>query len=208
MTFLLSMVVALMLMAPQWNFETDPIGSVPRNWEARGGSPEGVYRVEADSNRNHFLAARSNGSDVQLGVSLKPSHEPMPILSWRWRVWELPSKADERAIKTMDSAAAVYAVFGSRLFPRVLKYVWSTSVPAGASFRHPVSGRMVIIVIASGTSHLGEWQVVSRNIFDDYRAAFRSDPGNLIAIGIKTDSDSTGTSAHADYDDLRLERLN
>jgi Protein of unknown function (DUF3047) len=163
--------------------------------------------IEADPDGNRFVAATSRGTDVQLGVALKEKPQQMPMLSWRWRVWELPTKADERAIRTMDSAAAVYAVFGSRLFPKILKYIWSTSVPAGASFRHPASSRMLIIVIASGMSHLGEWQVVGRNLVEDYRSAFRSDPVNLVALGIKTDSDSTGTTARADYDDLRLERV-
>jgi Protein of unknown function (DUF3047) len=106
----------------------------------------------------------------------------------------------------MDSAAAVYVAFGSRLFPRVLKYVWSTSATAGASFRHPSSDRMVIIVAASGENELGRWHAVSRNIVDDYRSVFETNPGNLITVGVKTDSDSTGTSSRADYDDLRLDR--
>jgi hypothetical protein len=207
MICLLYPALGLMLAMPQWSFEMDPVGGLPTGWEARGGSPDGVYRIEVDPDGNRFMAARSRGSDVQLGLTLTARHEQLPILSWRWRVWELPFKADERAIKSMDSGAAVYAVFGSRFFPRILKYVWSTSVPAGASFRHPSSSRMVIFVIASGTTHLGKWQFVSRNIAEDYRSAFHSDPGKLIALGIKTDSDSTGTSASADYDDLLLEGL-
>jgi hypothetical protein len=105
----------------------------------------------------------------------------------------------------MDSAASVYVVFGSRLFPRILKYVWSTSEPAGASFKHPRSDRMAIIVVASGRQSLGQWQPVTRNLVADYKMAFGSRPENLTAIGVKTDSDSTASSARADYDDFRLE---
>jgi len=205
-TKILLTVVTLLFVAPEWTFDTDPVGGLPSGWQARGGSPAGIYRIETDPDGNRFLAARSRGSDVQLGIAFTAKPAEFPIMSWRWRVWELPRKADERAIKTMDSAAAVYVAFGSRLFPRVLKYVWSTSVPTGASFRHPSSDRMAIIVIASGVNELGQWHNVSRNIVDDYRSVFGGDPGNLITLGIKTDSDSTGTSSRADYDDLRLER--
>jgi hypothetical protein len=128
----------------------------------------------------------------------------MRVLSWRWRVLELPRNADERNRKTLDSAASVYAVFGSRLFPRILKYVWSSSVPAGASFKHPASGRMTIIVVNSGATAAGRWQSVRRDLVEDYKRAFGSEPDSLIAIGVKTDSDSTRSTARADYDDIQL----
>src|SRR5262245_27757964 len=190
----------LAILLVQWDFQADLVGSLPTGWQARAGSPVGVYRIEADPDGNRFLAARSHGSDVQLGRSLRVGPLEYPMLSWGWRVWELPPGADERKTKTMDSAAAVYAVFGSRLFPRILKYVWSTSAPAGASFKHPDSDRMSIIVVASGENNLGLWQPVSRNLVADYWSAFGMEPGNLITIAVKTDSDSTRTSARADYD--------
>jgi len=189
-----------------WNFSDSPIGGIPKGWETRGNSRHAVYRVQQDSDGNRYLAAQSFNDDVQLGVSVNVRPEQYPLLSWRWRVSVLPLAADERKSKTLDSAAAVYAVFGSQLLPRVLKYVWSTSAPTGSSFPHPSSGRMEIVVISSGSEALGQWQSVSRDLSADYEKAFRSRPPNLIAIGVKTDSDSTGTHAEADYDDIRLGR--
>lgn len=189
-----------------WNFNADPVGSLPAKWEARGGPGKPTYGIQAETDGNRYLAALSQGSDVQLGTEVKVKPEESPILSWRWRVTQLPKGADERSQKTLDSAASVYAVFGSRLFPRILKYVWSTSVPAGSSFKHPASGRMAIIVVHSGPNSSGAWHGVSRNLIEDYKTAFGSAPGNLIAIGVKTDSDSTRTSAQADYDDIHLAR--
>ena len=189
---------------PSWNFSTDSLGRLPQGWQARGDSSRPVYQVKADPDGNRYLSGDSQSNDVQLGVELKADDRGFLILSWRWRVWELPKGGDERRSQTLDSAASVYAVFGSRLFPRILKYVWSTSVPAGRSFEHPSSGRMVIIVIQGGAGALGQWQSVSRDLAADYKAAFGSAPPNLIGIGLKTDSDSTLTSARADYDDIRL----
>jgi hypothetical protein len=199
---------AILASQGDWTFESDVVGRIPKRWETRGNSDRPVYQVKADPDGNHYLAADSRGSDVQLGIELEaePRAQPLKMLSWRWRISSLPSGADERKSKTLDSAASVYAVFGSRLLPRILKYVWSTSVPAGHSFKHPNSGRMVIIVVNTGPASLGQWQSVSRDLAADYRAAFGSSAPRLIAIGVKTDSDSTGTSARADYDDIRLTR--
>jgi hypothetical protein len=189
----------------RWTFDAAKLGSLPTGWEIRG-TDKPVYQVRDDSDGNRFLSASSRDTDSQLGIQLTVKPQDYPTLSWRWRVHELPPRADERNQKTLDSAASVYAVFGSRLFPRILKYVWSTSVPAGSSFKHPTSGRMAIFVVASGSSSFGQWHGVKRNLLEDYREAFGSEPGNLIAIAVKTDSDSTKSSARADYDDIQLAR--
>jgi len=65
---------------------------------------------------------------------------------------------------------------------------------------------MAIVVLDSGPSSLGRWIQQRRNLAEDYKRAFASQPGNLIAIAIKTDSDSTRSSARADYDDIQLTR--
>ena len=100
--------------ASSWNFNADPVGSLPAQWQARGGPGRPTYQVKAEPDGNRYLAAVSRNSDVQLGVEVKVRPEESPILSWRWRVLELPRAADERNLKTLDSAASVYAVFGSR----------------------------------------------------------------------------------------------
>ena len=192
--------------AVSWNFNGDSIGGLPKSWQTRGNAQRTVYQIQAEPDGNRYLAAESAGSDVQLGIEMESRPQEFPILSWRWRVNELPRGGDERNSGTLDSAASVYAVLGSRLFPRVLKYVWSTSVPTGSSFKHPGSDRMAIIVVNSGAGSLGQWQQVSRDLVADFKAAFGSAPPTQIAIGVKTDSDSTRSSARADYDDIQLSR--
>src|SRR6185369_14275622 len=156
------------------NFNDAPVGGLPPGWQARGDSAASVYQIKIDVDGSRYLAARSNGSDTQLGIQVSASPQELPIISWRWRVLELPQNADERFLKTMDSAAAVYAVFSPRLVPRIIKYVWSTSVPARTSFKHPKSGRMAIFVVSSGGQSLGQWQTVRRNLLEDYKQAFGS----------------------------------
>jgi len=188
--------------ALSWDFSTDALHGLPRGWQTCGKSSWPVYEVVADADGNRYIAAHSHGSDVQLGVDLSGLGKSLSILSWRWRARELPLGGDERELKTMDSAASVYAVFGTRIFPHILKYVWSSSLPIGTTFKHPSSGRLTIITVNTG--HPGQWHEVKRDLAADYKGAFGSNPPNLIAIGIKTDSDSTRSSAEADYDDFRL----
>ena len=190
----------------QWTFTTDIPGQLPAGWQVRGNSRATVYQIRVDADGNRYLAADSRNSDVQLGTAVNVKPQDFPTLSWRWRVWEFPQNANERNIHTLDSAASIYVAFGSRLFPRIIKYVWSTTEPVGSTFKHPTSGRVAIVVVASGAAGIGQWQIVTRNVAADHKAAFGSEAENIIALGLKTDSDSTASSARADYDDIRLER--
>lgn len=188
----------------RFDFQQDAVGGLPSGWSARGKAAPETYRVQADPDGNRYLAAHSRGSDVQLGVKLPVEAQHSTVLSWRWRVWELPAGGDESRLAMLDSAAAVYVVFGDGLFPKVLKYVWSSSQPVGSVLRHPRSRRMAMVVLASGLHDPGHWQGVSRGVADDYRKIFGEHPPPITAIGVKTDSDSTRSSARADYDDLNL----
>jgi Protein of unknown function (DUF3047) len=49
-------------------------------------------------------------------------------------------------------------VFDNQYLPRVIKYIWSAALPAGASFTNPLyGGRGRVIVLRSGSSGKGEW---------------------------------------------------
>jgi hypothetical protein len=198
------MMLAGAVAAAAFLFDQEPVGGLPRGWTERGGRAAQVYRIESEPNGNRYLAARTKSTGVQLGVPVDIDARIAGVLSWRWRVWELPQGADERNPAAMDSAAAVYVVFGSRLFPRILKYVWSSSLPVGAVVRHPSYKHMAIVVVASGSTGLFDWRRVSRNVLADASNYLGEAPERIRAIGVKTDSASTRTSARADYDDLQF----
>ena len=187
-----------------WTFDREPVGGLPGGWEGSDGVARNVYSIARERDGNAYLKASSHDDGIQLGVEIQADAKSELVLGWRWRAWELPSRGDERRVETMDSAAAVYAVFGSRLLPRVIKYVWSTLVPVGTVLHHPRSGRVGIVVIASGAGQLGSWHAVKRSLTQDYRRIFGGEPGRLQAIGVKSDSDSTSGVAMADFDDFQL----
>lgn len=48
-----------------------------------------------------------------------------------------------------------------------------------------------MIVLQKGKKNLGRWIVEERNVLDDYRRAFGTDPPARATLGIMNDSDDT-----------------
>ncbi len=141
-----------------------------------------------------------------------------PFISWEWRVHTLPEGADESNDLVNDSAAGLYVVFQRSRVPVVdwqrqpadwIKYVWSSTLPVGTVVRQNVTkygitlynGRYV--VIASGRKDLKKWITNKRNVLADYQSCFGKSPRyHPSMLGIVTDSNSTATTAMADYDNI------
>ena len=127
-----------------------------------------------------------------------------PRLRWRWWVAQLPPGGGERRPETHDSAAGVYVIFDNHIFPRVIKYVWSATVPEGTRLQNPLYWRAKMVVLRSGPSGLGEWHQETVNFYRDYRELFGAEPGSVQGIGLMTSSSFTQSVAVADYDDFLL----
>ena len=190
---------------PLETFEGDQLLAFPANWQVRGDAEKaaGVYNI-AEENGNHFLHARAVNQDVQMGLARPFELSRYPFLSWRWRVEQLPTGANESVKRSNDSAAGVYVLFGSRLMPRVLKYVWSSSLPVGTRLTSPHYWRAKIIVLQSGPPADRAWYQEIVNVYEDYKELFGREPGRVEGIAILSDSDDTQTQAEADYDDFIL----
>jgi hypothetical protein len=149
-----------------------------------------------------------------------------PVVEWRWKASGLIDGADNRVAAKEDAPARLVfgfdgdkaqlplverAVFviseklsGRELPYALLQYVWASKLPIGTVIEHPYTRRVRMIVVASGAAGVGKWQSFSRNLYDDYRHAFGEEPGNLIEIGVLTDTDNTGGSVEAWYGDIRF----
>ena len=187
------------------NFDADQPLTFPQNWQVRGSeeAARAVYKVEVEGG-NHFLHAHAEKQDVQIGLTRSFQPKEFPVLQWRWRVKQLPTGGNEGALNTNDSAAGVYVVFDSTVLPRVLKYVWSSSLPVGTHVTSPVYWRAKVIVLESGPDQGNEWKVETVNLYNDYKESFEAEPGEIQGIAILTDSDITKSVAEADYDDFTL----
>ncbi len=186
-------------------FKEDQVGSFPSRWKVRGDENEArqVYKV-AEESGNHFLHALAQNKGVQIGLEHVFKPQEFPALRWRWRARQLPPGGDEREKNTNDSAAAVYVIFDSRLLPRAIKYVWSSTLPVGTRIDSPVYWRSKVVVLQSGPAALGEWREETINFYQDYKELFGLEPGEVQGIAVLTDSDVTGGAAEADYTDFVL----
>jgi len=187
------------------NFDTDQPLAFPQHWKVHGSEEVArhVYKVVAE-NGNQYLRAYADKQDVQIGISRSFQPKEFPALQWRWRAKQLPTGANERAVKTNDSVAGVYVIFDSRLVPRAIKYVWSSSLPVGTRFTSPVYWRSRIVVLQSGPTQANEWKLETVNFYHDYKALFGTEPGEVLGFAILTDSDVTNSVAEADYDDFAV----
>ena len=189
----------------QETFQQYPAGVFPSGWKVRGSeaTAQAVYRI-AEEEGNRFLHAYANNQDVQIGIEYTCKPQDYPILRWRWRATKLPPGADERAKKTNDSAAAVYVIFDSRLMPRVIKYVWSSTLAVGTRFDSPVYWRAKVVVLQRGPAEPGEWRQETVNFYQDYKNLFGFEPGDIHGIAVLSDSDTMASVSEAAYDDFML----
>ena len=142
----------------------------------------------------------ANGEHMDWSVS---EH---PYLTWKWRAIDIPEGAREDKKDLNDSAAAVYVIFDRNWLgiPRIIKYVYSSTLPVGTTVS---DGRLKVLVVASASQKgIGKWMTATRNIEADYRWLHGSDPPDRpIAIMLWTDSDSVPDSlAIADFDDVAI----
>lgn len=190
---------------PLETFDGYQLLAFPGQWKVRGDENQAreIYRI-AEENGNHFLHAHADNNGVQIGLSHTFQPKEFPLLRWRWRAEQLPSGADERAAATNDSAAAVYVVFDSRLLPRAIKYVWSSTLLVGMRMDSPTYWRAKVVVLQSGSANPGEWRQETVNLYEDYKKLFGFEPGEAQGIAVLTDSDTTRSVADAAYDDFVL----
>lgn len=181
-------------------------GLSPR-WEEKSFRGKTSYQVVKEGT-GKVLQAQSQGTAS--GVVFKKEYQlqDYPLLSWRWKVRGIIPKANERTKSGDDYAARVYVVFPHWFFPktRTISYVWGNTLPKGAAVPSPYTGNAMMVAVESGAEKVGEWQTAQRNVLEDYRKLFGEEPPTVGAIAIMTDTDNTGASAEAWYDDLQIEK--
>lgn len=128
-------------------------------------------------------------------------------IEWRWKVeGSLIGNERERERAGDDYAARVFVVFGSGgSIQDALCYVWASREPIGTVYPSAYVKSVAMIVIQSGDARAGEWITERRDVLADYRAFFGEDPEAPTAIALMVDTDDTGTSARAWFDDIRFE---
>ncbi|MGD8513363.1 MAG: DUF3047 domain-containing protein [Deltaproteobacteria bacterium] len=152
------------------------------------------------------IKATSRSSASALYYKIKYNLQDYPILTWRWKVDRVLARGSALHKDGDDYAARVYVVFPSLLFwkTRALNYIWANKLPIGQAVPNPFAANAVMIAVQSGPGLTGKWVEETRNILEDYRRYFGTDPPNTGAIAIMTDTDNTGEEAVAWYGPIRI----
>lgn len=185
-----------------------------------------VYTL-LNENGLSVIKAVANSSASLYVAGFKPPLALPTTLNWRWKTDALVPGADNRRKELEDAPLRVLVAFdgdqstlpeaeqqrfrraknlsGRNLPYAVLMYIWSEQVAAGTVIPSAHTSQVKMLVVASGTGGLGQWQSLRRNIAEDYRRAYGAEPGPLLGVAVMTDTDNTGTTAVGQYANIRIE---
>jgi len=183
------------------------------------------YRVVVDADRS-VVRAQADQSASGLIIPLNVDLKATPVIEWQWRAEGVITDADNAVSATEDAPLRIVLAFEGdkstlpmreRLFAERVKlisgrdlpyaslmYIWGNQRPAESLIANPHTSRIQKLVVDTGRSKLRQWRKHRRNIVADYRRAFGTDPGRLIAVAIMTDTDNTASKTSAYYGDIRL----
>ncbi len=176
-------------------------GHLPDGWRLRAnrGTPEVTV---INDGPEHVLRLRSRAASFALERGLDVDPTQFPVLSWRWKVTELPRGGDFRHYSKDDQAAQVLVVFGDR---KVLTYLWDTSAPKDTA--QSATGVPLLHIFAfvcrSGEAETGRWITETRNLAQDYQRAYGRLPKEHVkGIRLQINSQHTGTEAESYFGEV------
>jgi hypothetical protein len=209
------------------HFSAEKVSMVlPSHWEPFYFKDIGQhtdYRlVEEDGQVVVRATAAASASGLTRNITIDPKE--YPIVQWRWKVSNVLKKADISHKEGDDYPARIYIVFEyvpgrlgfaekvkyeiSRMlygeYPPLatINYVWASNASVGLVVPNPYTERSMMIIVESGERNLYAWVNEERNLYEDYRNAFKDEPPMISGVAIMTDTDNTGESATAYYGDI------
>ena len=166
--------------------------------------------------------SRDSASGLTSEVAIDPAEHP--IVEWRWKVANVLKNGDVTQKSGDDYPARLYITFAydsgkvgvfervkyeaARLFygqhPPIgaINYIWASKSPVGTLVANPYTRRVRMIVVESGPEKTGQWITESRNLYEDYKAAFGKEPPLISGVAVMTDTDNTHESALAWFGDI------
>lgn len=170
------------------------------------------------------LRARADASSASLRHGLFADPKLTPILHWRWRTERVVQNAELGRKDYEDSAARVCVYFdrdpetmtlkertrlklertrhGNRVPTAGLCYVWDNHHPVNTILDSAETPFVAMVVASSGPEHLGRWQTLQRDVVDDYRRAYNTDPPRIIGVSVAVDTADTGEPANTWFGDI------
>lgn len=173
---------------------------IPPGWElkVKAGLPDITLSEQEDEVALHFRSEKSSYA-LERAVNIDPGQ--LPLLTWQWKVTQLPPRGDFRHTSTDDQAAQVLVAFDDR---HIISYIWDTTAPQGtmasASFIPLV--HIFAIVCRSGGTDANRWLQETRNLADDYRKAFGKTPPHVKGLRLQINTQHTGSSAESYFGEV------
>jgi hypothetical protein len=163
-----------------------------------------------------IIKAESLGTRSSLYREVGEKEKDFPVLSWRWKISNVVRSAIETKKDRFDAAVRVMAVFGKDKGFKVMEgtepsgfrieYIWASHLPQGHIFDHPGEKNCKVFALESGEKKAGEWIFEKRNLHEDYKKAFGTEPSGVLAIGIQTDTDHSNEMVTSYYSDPILKK--
>lgn len=181
-----------------------------KEWEEKVFKGRVVYTVEAKAPLSYVRAKSAAAASALYYKITIDAKKRQPVVGWKWSVVTFPAKKGPENLEKQnedDFAARVYVIFPAAFFTnsKVLEYVWAETLPVGTTGPSPYSPNIQIIVLRSGPAPDGAWFDEERDIIADYQAAFKRKPEyNIGAVAFMTNTEHTGSTADAMYDEIRL----
>ena len=175
-------------------------GRLPEGWQLKvnRGTPD-ITLIGEPSGQVLRFKSRKSSFALERGVDVDVTQ--FPLLSWTWKVSELPAGGDFRRGATDDQAAQVLVAFADR---RILTYIWDSSAPKGAwqSTSSLPLMHIFALVCRSGRAELNQWLPETHNLADDYQKAYDRPAVRVKGIRLQINSQHTGTSAESYFGDI------
>jgi hypothetical protein len=176
-----------------------------KNWKHKDFKGKTDYTV-ISTGEGHVLKAESRDSATGLIYEIEFDPKEYPILSWRWKVENIYKKGDARTREGDDYPARVYVIFPHWFKPltKSINYIWANRLHKGSYVPNTYYSKAIMIAVESGEENVGKWISEERNIYEDFKMVFGTEPPMVGGIALMTDSDNTGESSVAYYDDIRI----
>lgn len=177
-------------------------------WEAKSLKGTTEYSL-VRNNGQTVVKAVSKGTASGLFKKVKLDPKSFRYLRWSWKIAGTVINGDETTKAGDDYAARVYVVFPGRFFwqTKAINYIWANRLARGEAIPNAFTSHAMMLAVESGPERTGQWLKEERDILADYRRLFGSEPREIGAIAIMTDTDNTGGEATAWYGDITLSTL-
>lgn len=211
--------------------DADPADGIPKGWE-----PLTFEKIDAhtryrllDYEGTTVIRAESDSAASGLIRRMRIDPRKYSIIQWRWQATGVYEKGDVTKKSGDDYPARLYIAFeydpervgfferakfnavkmihGEYPPSAALNYIWASNAAEGRIVPNAFTDRARMIVVESGGEKTGAWVSESRNVLEDYKAAFGGDPPMIRGIAIMTDSDNTGESTVSYYGDITMKAV-